>query len=211
MFNGKKATVLQATSTRLTALIPADATSGYITVTVNKNTAQSPATFCVRPLPPVISATGLNSPPVVLSSNVSGIQWFVNGFAIAGATSQTYTATQDGIYTAKVVGGSCDSQASNPIPVVITGIESTSAMSGNLVIYPNPATDRVALVIEGDVSADNTEVQIFNAVGLKKESLRFDNGSRKEISLSGYSDGLYFVRIHHSGKVVTERLVKVSN
>jgi hypothetical protein len=208
LFNGKKATVLQATSTSLTVSVPADATSGYIKVIVNNKTATSSQSFCVRPVGPVISATGLGTSTVVLSSNVSGIQWYLNSFPIKEATASTYTATQDGVFTAKIIGGECDSQPSNPIPVVITDIETHSSNLENLDVYPNPATDNIVVTTNNLFNGELIDVEIVGIDGRQKKYLQVKSRPSLEISISEYSEGLYFVRVTGQRKTITSRFLK---
>jgi photosystem II stability/assembly factor-like uncharacterized protein len=208
-FNGTKATVLQATNRSLTVSVPADATSGYITVIVNNRTAISPESFCVRPAGPVISVTGLGTPNAVLSSNVSGIQWYLNGFPISGATASTYTVTQVGVYTAKIVGGPCDSQLSNPIAILVTEVDAPFFSPENLVVYPNPANENIILTIDKLFNGESVDVEIVGVEGQQKKSLHVTSGTSVEISLSDYSEGLYFVRASRPGKTFTARFLKL--
>jgi hypothetical protein len=75
-FNGVAATVSAATSTQLTASVPAGATSGKITVTINGKTTTSAATFTV-PAPaitsyfPPIAAPGISV--VITGANFSSV------------------------------------------------------------------------------------------------------------------------------------------
>jgi photosystem II stability/assembly factor-like uncharacterized protein len=209
LFNGKKATVLQATNRSLTVSVPADATSGYVTVTVNNKTSKSPESFCVRPVAPVISLTGLGTPDAMLSSNVSGIQWYLNGFPISGATASTYTITQGGVYTAKIVGGPCDSQLSNPIAILITEIDVPFFNPQNLVVYPNPATENIILTTDKLFNGESMDVEIVGVEGQRKKYLHVKGGTSVEISLSDLSEGLYFVRASRPGKTVTARFLKL--
>ena len=63
-----------------------------------------------------------------------------------------------------------------------------STGSGTLVIYPNPASDRIH--IEG-LEADS-EVQLFNAVGELVKTVKVDGNS--EINITDLASGLYLVR-----------------
>jgi hypothetical protein len=207
LFNGEQANVLQATDKLLTVAVPDGATSGYISVVINRKTAESPLSFCVRAAGPIISAEEPNTLPVVISSNVSGIQWYLNGFPISEATESTYTATQNGVYTAKIIGGACDSQLSNPIAIVITDAEESRSNAEKLTVYPNPASHNIVLIMDQPFSAEPTQVEIFGANGQQKEYVRLP-GRSTEISLAGYSAGLYFIRVIRKGKTITTRFLK---
>lgn len=89
-----------------------------------------------QPQAPVITAGG----PVQLcqgdsvflqSSAAANYQWYRNSAIIAGATSQTYTATQQGVYEVRTF-NACFSAASNTITVNITSAPTITA-SGPIV------------------------------------------------------------------------------
>src|SRR6185503_10218344 len=91
------------------------AVSNAIVITVNP----LPATPTITAGGPVSFCTGSN---VVLTSSVaSGNQWYKDGVAITGATSQNYSATLGGNYTVKVTSGGCISLASNSITITVSG------------------------------------------------------------------------------------------
>jgi hypothetical protein len=83
--------------------------------------------------PPVISAatstTFCEGQNVVLSSNdASNIQWYKNGTAITGVTSQTYTATSSGTYKVIKTSGSITA-TSNEIIVTVNVIPAAPSIS----------------------------------------------------------------------------------
>ena len=83
---------------------------------------------------PVISAE-----ENVLSSTASATyQWYFNGNLIAGATSQTYTATETGLYQVEVTNASGCSNMSEEYSYVsdISGID--KHISSDVSVFPNP-------------------------------------------------------------------------
>lgn len=96
-------------------------TPGNFPVTLSTATAQC-GTFMVS-MPAFIHVTALAQPTVTASGPLSfcvggsvvlqsstgvAYQWLLNNVAIAGATQQTYTATQAGNYTVKIIEGTCN-------------------------------------------------------------------------------------------------------
>ncbi|HJW96440.1 MAG TPA: IPT/TIG domain-containing protein, partial [Thermoanaerobaculia bacterium] len=68
---------------------------------------------------------------VILDSNsATGIQWYRDGVAIAGAGSQSYTATVSGTYTVILNALGCHSGTSNSIVVTVTDYPSTPTVTG---------------------------------------------------------------------------------
>ena len=75
-----------------------------------------------------------------------------------------------------------------------TGVDENGPSTGSeaLVVYPNPANDRIR--IEG-LEAGN-EVQLFNAVGELVKTVKIDENS--EIIITDLASGLYLVRFGHA-------------
>ncbi|MFY7886338.1 MAG: SdrD B-like domain-containing protein, partial [Dolichospermum sp.] len=96
---------------------------------------------------PVISTSDTSICPsettTLTSNSIGGNQWYKNGVAIGGATSQTYSATESGIYTVVVNGGSCPSsdtsnnikitQGSAGVPPIIIATTATTCCTGDSV------------------------------------------------------------------------------
>lgn len=151
------------------------------------------------PLPPVISFIGN-----MLVSNVAGtLQWFGPGGMIAGATGQNYHPTQAGAYYAVAYNNGCNSAPSNILTVSLLDI-ATYDMS-QVKIYPNP-TEGWLTLDWGSQTAD-VKIDIYSASGqgLLHEELK--NGSRKQINLSHFANGNYFVVIRDSkGNIGSSRI-----
>ncbi len=106
-------------------------------------------TINVTPLPTAtISALGTTTfcqggSVVLNASSGSGYtyEWYKNGTIINGSTTSTYTANQSGIYTVKVINGSCNASSSattvtvNPNPTAtISALGSTTFCQGGSVV-----------------------------------------------------------------------------
>lgn len=104
--------------------------SNQVTVTINPN-----------PAAPTITLSGPKSfcagGSVTLTANATGAltyQWYLNGTAITGATTTTYTASTPGSYTVSITGqGSCASPVSQPVTVSVnpTPAKPTITAGGN--------------------------------------------------------------------------------
>jgi|GEM_PF-7102466 len=95
-------------------------------------------TLVVNPIPatPTINRNGASTfcqgGNVVLSSSATtGNQWYKNGAIIAGATSQTYTATESGSYTVMVTLSNCASGTSAAEVVTVTPLPATPVISAS--------------------------------------------------------------------------------
>lgn len=84
------------------------------------------------PAPVVYDSSG-----VLLSSAVSGNQWFLNGTAIAGATDQRLTPKTTGTYTVQIKQDSCTSPMSSPLKFITNDL--------GVLVNPNPVKDYLYL------------------------------------------------------------------
>lgn len=94
----------------------------------------------------------------------------------------------------------------NPLKV---GDEAISE-SGNLSLYPNPAVSNTTLSFYQD-GASSAQLSIFDALGrnIQLQTLASDQGVfTHTINLSGYSPGVYLLRVTMDGKEETIKLIK---
>lgn len=130
-------------------------------------------------------------------------QWYncTTSSPIAGATSQTYTATANGDYYVTVSYGSGCSETSNC--VTVNSISQASLEDNamlNFSVYPNPTEDNV--FITGDVNFDTVVLtDVAGNVILKT--------NQTELSLEGMPQGIYFITILSSGNSSTKRVIKI--
>ena len=123
----------------------------------------------------------------MVSTAAVGYQWFLNGVAIAGATSQFYAPTENGIYTVIVSNENGCTSVSLPFEWLITSINKNS--NSNLAIFPNPSQNHISVVWE---SEKIKSVQIFDLLG---NLVQIEHDNFDKINVSNLSSGNYFVRI----------------
>jgi hypothetical protein len=123
-------------------------------------TTTTPLTFCA----------GQN---VVLTSNGTNNQWYLNGNAIANATAATFTANAAGTYKVKAISGDCSSPLSSAATVVVN---------------PIPAAPTITLEANGGLtsSASDGNQWYFNDV-------KIDNATQKTINPT--KSGNYTVKV----------------
>lgn len=193
-------------------LLPGD-TNRVITVTQSGSyTVEIFDGFC----PGVSSATIVNVHPVPVavvslsggnvlsvSGSYSSYQWYRNGAVIDGATSTTHTADRDGFYAVVVSDNIGCNATSNVYHLSSLGLNSIATNGGNILIYPNPATELVN-VDAGSLIVDAT-ISTVDGRLVKKVV------SAQSINIHDLSQGVYFISIidQQSGKILkTEKLVK---
>jgi hypothetical protein len=88
---------------------------------------------------------------------------------------------------------------------VLTGINSASSDRSNFVMYPNPASDKVNVIVANDKN-ENVSVEILNQFGQTVKTV--DNATmNSSIDVSGLANGIYFVKTTVGGKAATKKLI----
>ncbi|CCG98444.1 peptidase S8/S53 subtilisin kexin sedolisin [Fibrella aestuarina BUZ 2] len=135
----------------------------------------------------------------VLSSNaLTGNQWLLAGVPIAGATSQTYVATQTGRYSVRANVGGCGEATSAETFVTILAVE--PALSASLRVFPNPTANRLTVEIDAAASATTPTVRLLDVRGaLQQQQLMAQQGSKYQVilELANLPAGMFFVQILH--------------
>lgn len=161
-----------------------------ITVTTTQN-----------PLPSVPVIT--RNVDVLTSSTATSYQWFKNGLAISGATSQSYTVTGNGTYTVQVTNGFGCKNISAGLFVIPTGID--PEVVNNLVsAFPNPVTDFLNLNF---ADFGNHSVSILDASGRIILSTEI-NDSKASLDFNAMESGIYFVKVSSPKASQILRVVK---
>lgn len=196
------------TSTSNSITVTAGASGGTISVTATDGACTSAAqtrTLAVNSLPavPTIAVAG----GVLASSAASGNQWNLNGTAIANATSQFYTPTQNGFYTVTVTNANGCSATSTTFSLTNLGTSEAFATGIKLQVYPNPAKDLVN--IEAN-SAQDMQIEITSIIGkvITRAVAPSVNGNvRYKLNTSSFSQGVYLLTITSKDGKTTKRMV----
>lgn len=143
-----------------------------------------------------INNTAPAQPTISLSGNdlaatpATAYQWYYNGNLISGATSQNYTATQNGIYVVRIT------DVNGCVYMYSQGFNYSTATSineletGLVSIYPNPTNG----IVDIDLNYQNTNiiyVGVYDMFG--KLVLTVQNSSR--IDLTELVNGVYTISI----------------
>jgi hypothetical protein len=175
-----------------TCVSASTANSNSITMTVNS----APAT-------PTVTYGG----GVLTSSSPAGNQWYLNGTIISGATSQTYTPTQNGNYTVVVTSNGCTSNASGAYTVSGLGIAELNVYQ--LSIYPNPSQGDFSISFNANIT-ESYSLKVFDEIGklVYDESVSNLNGKCvKEVKLGEVATGMYNVVLSNGTNEVKQKIV----
>ncbi|MCD6018175.1 MAG: Arylsulfotransferase [Bacteroidetes bacterium] len=145
----------------------------------------------LAPAQPTITTSGSD----LTTTTATTYQWYYNGTLISGATSQSYTPTQDGIYVVRTT------DTNGCVYVYSQGyIYSTSTaldeLSGNTIsIHPNPTTG----IIDIDLNYQNPNnllLQVYDQLG----NLVMQKENHSRLDLTELANGVYHMSISLDGK-----------
>jgi len=183
------------------------------TVTVNDGSSSltsDPVEVTVLAVPDAPVAT-LNG-DILESSAINGNQWYYNGALIPGATEPTYQPTLSGAYYVTVTdqGTGCESEPSNTIMFLFTGIDQSSAAQ-SVKVYPSPFTDQLNISYTlPEVSA--VKITLTDTYG--RMARMIENNGRLEsgtytMMFSGANmlPGIYYCRIQTDGYSVVRKVI----
>ena len=100
---------------------------------------------------------------VILTSNApTGNQWYNGKGLIAGATSQTYTATQNGSFFVMVT-GLCTFDSSNTI--IVTRVSINASDKQKFGVYPNPSNGSFWIEYKSSENEKLKMIQVLDLLG----------------------------------------------
>lgn len=151
------------------------------------------------PAQPSISLSGLD----LVSTAATTYQWYQNGNLISGATSQTYTPSQNGVYVVRTTDANgCVYVYSQGYifgsPTAINKNELANSVS----LYPNPTDGEIKITFKG-FSESNFTIKVYDNSG----KLVLEKSNETLINLSGLSTGLYVMNITtDDGKSINKKV-----
>jgi uncharacterized repeat protein (TIGR01451 family) len=131
-------------------------------------------------------------------------QWYLNGFPIEGATSETWLAQENGIYTVQSISEfGCVGVSASQEVIVIGILENDENL---FQIFPNPVSSIVNLIIGHPGDYD------IKMIGVDGESVRhWSNNGANQLSLdcSDLASGVYMIQLISVDGQISSRLIVV--
>jgi PKD repeat protein len=166
-----------------------------ITTNANGNdtlTLSNYITVIPTPAAPIISQAGYT----LTSTSSISYQWQLNSVDIPGATNQSYTVLQSGLYTV-VVSDLNGCKNSSSVDILISGIDEVQD-DANIFIAPNPSNGNFSIELMNDFNNDHVSVNVLNALG-QKVFTSVDKFSgikwKKDIDLVDLARGVYLIQV----------------
>jgi hypothetical protein len=224
--------VAQTYSTTTAGIYRVKATSGGCTSPYSNNLIVNVASLPSTAIISVFSGslTLCNASTVTFKSvhavtGSIGIRWFKDGVEIAGATSQFYTASTPGVYTARRIriATGCLGTASSPMTVISCNSivvndnieeqeDATSKLNEELTwdaaVSRNPYDQYVTIRLN-TASDSDVELTMVDAMG---KVVSTDNASMKELGSlhigEGLTPGMYLIQVRQDENIKTIRVIK---
>jgi PKD repeat protein len=142
---------------------------------------------------------------VLTSSSAYAYQWQLNSYNIPGATNQSYTYTQPGLYTVLI---SDSNGCINSASVLISGIAEVN--DGSFIISPNLSNGSFTIESLNSLATGKILVEVTNSLGQKiYSSVEHVTSSdwTKEIKLGNLARGMYFVSVTSDEKRAVMKVI----
>lgn len=179
------------------------------------NVSVTDAVGCVSSVQTVIDSPNPVQPDVSFDGFIltaeggfASYQWFLNGNPINGATDQSFTPTENGIYTVEATDDVNCSGSSDEIEVVVNSLNELPGTKG-ISIMPNPVVNNLRLEILSDNNMQ-LDIKILDATGktVLENSTQISGNYVEMIDMSHLPKGIYFLNLENEKGKAVERIVK---
>lgn len=143
----------------------------------------------------------------------SGIQWFLNGNPIPGATGAYYLGTESGNYTAQYTDANGCTGTTWTLEFTYSGGNTSITEQGIfslLDLYPNPGRGEFSIRGVLPIMVD-VNIAITDMLGrrlLPDVLINATDQFTQPFDISEFANGVYFVRIHVNNSMLTVRYIK---
>ncbi len=164
----------------------------YTVTGVDANGCSATSSIFINVLPnpnPVVLQIGAS---LTTTITYSSYQWYLNGNLITGATTQSYTPTQNGLYSVIVTDINGCMNQSSPFNYLTVSVDEIQENLG-ITVFPNPTQD--VLKIHFSILPYKASIKLTDIFGHTIWTKEGDFNSDEEINLTNQSKGIYFLEI----------------
>ncbi len=181
------------------AFTPTDTTTYTVTGTGSNGCTNTATITLYMPEIPIITEWA-----GILTCSLPGFtyQWYINDIPLTGATSQSYTPTQNGTYTVTVSTPQCQSILSTQYVLLNVAVE--NALFPDVSLYPNPVQDKLFI----EALPLNAKLSIKNIISGSSIYQKESNQTNETLDLSFLPQGIYILAIEHKGQMQAWKIVK---
>jgi len=173
--------------------------SGNVIIKGTNNCGDTTFTSAINPVTVPHASISVNNNILTISPPAQSYQWFLNSVSIPGATQNFYTATQNGLYFAKVTYATGCITYTDTVDIIINGLH--DATLEKVHVYPIPAKEMIHVDgIDGDFHFD-----IYDLTG---RLISKGQSSTNDISIAELMVGTYFLRIEKGDRHYTLLFIK---
>ncbi len=119
---------------------------------------------------------------------------------ISGATKQSFTPEQNGIYAVEITQNACV-DTSSCYTVSTVGIAKNS-LGKDITIHPNPTSGKI--FIRSAILTQKARIEVLNTLG---QVVMQQERATKPLDLSSLNNGLYFIRITDKGHQLVKKIL----
>ncbi len=186
---------------------PVMPTTYYVTVTDAVCTAfDSVLVTPVVTAVPVMTVSGA----VLTSTAAVSYQWYFDAMPIPGATMQTYTANQDGVYWVETIdtNGCMSMSNSEFLTNVPTSLDDFASIN-SFKAYPNPMDNQLIIELES-TSIEELSLELMSVVGqvIHMENIQVNGLFTTTLDVDQLPAGMYIVKLSNEKGILQKRVVK---
>ncbi len=151
----------------------------------------------------VDTLVSLQGDTLIAHASPAQYQWLDcnNGHSIiSGATKQSYTPEQNGIYAVEITQNACVD--TSPCYTVSTVGIVKNNFEKDIQLYPNPTNGKV--FIHTTTLTQEARIEVLNILG---QVVARNNRRTMQVDLSSLNNGLYFIRITDKGHQLIKKIV----
>jgi hypothetical protein len=162
-----------------------------------ENTASIVVTVHSNPDPAIVQNG--NS---LTSSAGESYQWLNNSSPISGATDQTYTVTESGVYSVEISNAFGCTNTSSEIQVIYNGLSEFG--KNEFVVYPNPVLDNVNIILPKGV----WDIYLRDITGRIITSVYKSCMGQLTLSFNDFPAGCYMIHLDGATNSFTAPIIK---